>query len=269
MRITGLPESGNGKLRKRPNAIDSSHYLLEVRLERKKVPSFDEYPFSLSAVRNLHSLVPHPAVTFLVGENGSGKSTLLEAIAVICGFNPEGGTKNFNFTTRDSHSPLHQYLTPVRGVRRPKDGFFLRAESLFNLATNIEELDKAPSFGPPIIDSYGGVSLHEQSHGEAFFAIFMERFGGRGLYLLDEPEAALSPTRQMSLIARMHELVRDGSQFIIATHSPILMAYPNADILQMTPDGPQSIDYTDTEHYRVTRDFLMNHEKMLRILMED
>lgn len=255
-------------MRERPRAVDSSHYLLEVRLKRDQVPSFDEYPFSLSAVRNLHSLVPHPAVTFLVGENGSGKSTLLEAIAVLCGFNPEGGTKNFNFATRPSHSPLHQYLIPVRGVRRPKDGFFLRAESMFNLATNIEELDRQPG-GPPIIDSYGGISLHEQSHGESFFAVFMERFGGNGLYLLDEPEAALSPTRQMSLIARMHELARDGSQFIIATHSPILMSYPNADILQMTPDGPQTVDYTDTEHYRVTRDFLMNHEKMLRILMEE
>lgn len=249
--------------------MDSSHYLLEVRLKRDKVPSFDEYPFALPAVRNLHSLVPHPAVTFLVGENGSGKSTLLEAIAVICGFNPEGGTKNFNFATRESHSPLHKYLIPVRGPGKPKDGFFLRAESLYNVATEIDRLDSAPAFGPPIKDSYGGASLHDQSHGEAFFSIFMERFGGQGLYLLDEPEAALSPTRQMSLIARMHELVRDGSQFIIATHSPILMAYPEADILQMTPDGLQTVNYTDTEHYRVTRDFLMNHEKMLRILMEE
>lgn len=248
-------------MRKRSKAIESSHYLLEVRLERDKVPSFDEYPFSLSAVRNLHNLVPHPAVTFLVGENGSGKSTLLEAIAVICGFNPEGGTRNFNFATRESHSTLHKYLTPVRGVRRPKDGFFLRVESMFNVATEIENLGVTPA--------YGGVSLHEQSHGEAFFAIFMERFGGQGLYLLDEPEAALSPTRQMALIARMHELVSDSSQFIVATHSPIIMAYPDADILQMTPDGPQLINYTDTEHYRVTRDFLMNHEKMLGILMED
>lgn len=255
-------------MRKRPKAIDSSHFLLEVRLERDKVPSFDAYPFALAAVRNLHSLVPHPAVTFLVGENGSGKSTLLEAIATICGFNPEGGTRNFNFATRPSHSPLHQYLTPVRGMRRPKDGFFLRAESMFNVATAIENLDKEPG-GPPIINSYGGVSLHEQSHGESFFAVFMERFGGNGLYLLDEPEAALSPTRQMALISRMHELVRGGSQFIIATHSPILMAYPDADIIMLTQDGLGTVDYTETEHYRVTRDFLMNHEKMLRILMED
>jgi predicted ATPase len=248
-------------LRERPKAIESSHYLLEVRLERDKVPSFDEYPFVLPAVRNLHSLVPHPAVTFLVGENGSGKSTLLEAIAIICGFNPEGGTRNFNFATRETHSPLHQFLKPVRGVKQPRGGFFLRAESLYNVASVIDDLG--------VTGYYGGVSLHAQSHGESFFTLFMEKFQGQGLYLMDEPEAALSPTRQMSLIARMHELVRDGSQFIIATHSPILMAYPEADILQMTPDGPQTVDYTDTEHYRVTRDFLMNHKKMLRILMEE
>jgi predicted ATPase len=256
-------------MRKRPKAVESRHYLLEVRLERDRVPSFDEYPFALPAVRNLHSLVTHPAVTFLVGENGSGKSTLLEAIAVICGFNPEGGTRNFRFATRESHSPLYAYLTAVRGVRRPKDGFFLRAESLYNVATNIEELDKGPSFGPPVIASYGGVSLHEQSHGESFLAIFLERFRGQGLYFLDEPEAALSPTRQMALIARMHDLVRNGSQFIIATHSPILMAYPNAEIVMMTDDGPKTVPYAETEHYRVTRDFLMNREKMLRILMDD
>lgn len=256
-------------MRKRPKAVESTHYLLEVRLERGAVPSFDAYPFALPAVRNLQSLILHPAVTFLVGENGSGKSTLLEAIAVTCGFNPEGGSRNFRFATRESHSPLHEYLTAVHGVRRPKDGFFLRAESLYNVATNIEELDEGPSFGPPIISSYGGTSLHDQSHGESFLAIFMERFGGQGLYLLDEPEAALSPTRQMSLIARMHDLVRDGAQFIIATHSPILMAYPNAEILMMTDEGPKTVLYTETEHYRVTRDFLMHHEKMLRILMED
>lgn len=249
------------KLRKRPKAIESSHFLLEVRLEREKVPSFDEYPFSLQAIRNLHSIVPHPAVTFLVGENGSGKSTLLEAIAVTCGFNAEGGTRNFNFATRETHSPLYQFIRPVRGVKRPRSGFFLRAESLYNVASNIDDLG--------LTDYYGGTSLHAQSHGESFFTLFMEKFQGQGLYFMDEPEAALSPTRQMSLIARMHELVQEGAQFIIATHSPILMAYPNADILAITPDGPQPVAYTDTEHYRVTRDFLMNREKMLKILMDE
>ena len=242
--------------------FEAKHYLVELRLLRDKVPSFDAYPFNLPAVRNLDRLVLHPAVTFLVGENGTGKSTLLEAIAVVCGFNPEGGTRNFNFATRASHSSLHEYLRPTRGPRRNKDGFFLRAESFYNVATEIDQL------GDNIIASYGGLSLHEQSHGESFFALVMNRFGGKGLYLLDEPEAALSPTRQMALISRMHELVEDDSQFIIATHAPIIMAYPNARILLLTENGIEEISYEETEHYRVTRDFISNREKMLKILME-
>ena len=250
-------------------AYEADHYLLQVRLERSKVPDFDQYPFNLPAVRHLQTLDLHPKVTFLIGENGSGKSTLLEAISLICGFNPEGGSRNFNFASRESHSDLHRYLRPVRGVRRPKDGYFLRAESYFNVATEIERLDEEPAGGPPIIESYGGRSLHEQSHGESFFALFLNRFAGQGLYLLDEPEAALSPSRQMAMISRLHDLVRDSSQFIIATHSPIIMAYPDARIFQLSPDGIDSVDYTETEHYRVTKDFLSNREKMLRILMED
>jgi predicted ATPase len=242
--------------------FEAKHYLIELRLLREKVPSFDAFPFNLPAVRSLERLVLHPAVTFLVGENGTGKSTLLEAIAVVCGFNPEGGTRNFNFSTRASHSNLHEFLRPTRGPRRNKDGFFLRAESFYNVATEIDQL------GGNLIASYGGRSLHEQSHGESFFALVMNRFGGKGLYLLDEPEAALSPTRQMALISRMHELVEDESQFIIATHSPIIMAYPNARILLLTEDGIEEISYEETEHYRVTRDFISNREKMLKILME-
>ncbi len=248
--------------------FEAQHYLIEVRLLREKVPSFDVFPFNLPAVRNLERLVLHPAVTFLIGENGTGKSTLLEAMAIICGFNPEGGTRNFNFATRASHSNLHEFLRPTRGPRRNKDGFFLRAESFYNVATEIEHIDSDPGGGPPLIDSYGGRSLHEQSHGESFFALVMNRFGGKGLYLLDEPEAALSPTRQMALISRLHELVEDESQFVIATHSPIIMAYPNARILLLTEDGIEKIPYEETEHYRVTRDFLSNREKMLEILME-
>ena len=243
--------------------------MLEVRLLRDKVPSFDAFPFSLPAVRNLDTLILHPSVTFIVGENGSGKSTLLEAIAVVLGFNPEGGTRNFNFATRASHSDLHKFLRLSKGIRRPKDGFFLRAESFFNLATEIEHLDNAPAFGPPIIDSYGGRSLHEQSHGESFFALLMNRFGGKGLYILDEPEAALSPSRQMAMISRMHDLIQEDSQFVIATHSPILMAYPDAQIFVLSPDGIKKVRYTETDHFRVTKDFLNNHEKMLKILMTD
>jgi len=168
----------------------SEQYVREVKLRRERVSAFDQYPFSLPAVRNLHTLTLHPEVTFIVGENGSGKSTLLEAIAVAWGFNPEGGTKNFQFQTRGSHSTLHEHLMLVKGIKRPKDGFFLRAESFFNLATDIERMDAEIAEAPLIIHSYGGRSLHEQSHGESFFALMMHRFGGQGFYVLDEPEAA-------------------------------------------------------------------------------
>lgn len=245
----------------------SEQYIREVKLRRDRVPSFDRYPFSLPAVRNLQTLPLHPAVTFIVGENGSGKSTLLEAVAVAWGFNPEGGTKNFNFQTRASHSVLHQTLTLVKGIRRPRDGFFLRAESFFNLATDIERMDAEPAGGPPIIASYGGRSLHEQSHGESFFALMMNRFGGHGFYVLDEPEAALSPTRQLAMLARMHQLVQSRSQFLIATHSPILMAYPNAWLYQITPEGLSRVEYRQTEHYIVAKRFLNDPEGQLERLL--
>ena len=230
-----------------------------VTLMRDKVESFERYPFSLPVVRTLDSIELHPKVTFLVGENGSGKSTLLEAMAVALGFNPEGGSRNFNFGTRDSHSELHAYLRIAKGYRRHRDGFFLRAESWFNVATQIDDLG--------VVDYYGGRSLHEQSHGESFMALLKKRLGGDGLYLLDEPEAALSPARQIEALWRFHELVLEGSQFIIATHSPILMAYPDALILHCGPAGIQPIRYEDTEHFRITRDFLNHRERVFDILM--
>lgn len=244
----------------------SRQYAIDVQLKRQEVPSFDAYPFSLPAVRNLEVLKLHPCVTYIVGENGSGKSTLLEAIAVALGFNPEGGTKNFRFGTRASHSPLHEYLRIGKGVRRPRDGFFLRAESFFNVATEIERMDAEPAPSPPVIDSYGGRSLHEQSHGESFIALMMNRFGGEGIYILDEPEAALSPQRQLTALARIHQLVHQDSQFIIATHSPILMAYPEAHIYACTPDGIDLVDYYETEHYRVMRNFMVNPKRTLDVL---
>ncbi len=247
----------------------STQYLMQVSLKRDEISSFDRYPFSLPVVRHLDKLDFHPQVTFLIGENGSGKSTLLEALAVSLGFNPEGGTKNFRFDTRTSHSELHRYLRIAKGIKRPRDGFFLRAESFFNVATEIERLDSEPSFGPPVIDSYGGHSLHEQSHGESFLALMNNRFGGQGLYLLDEPEAALSPHRQLSVLVRIHDLVRENSQFVIATHSPILMAYPGAWIYNLSADGIEKLDYHETEHYRVMHDFMVNPERMLKLLLEE
>jgi len=250
------------------HALKADHYVLTVKLRRDKVASFDQYPFSLPAVRNLDELELHPAVTFFVGENGSGKSTLLEALAIAWGFNPEGGTKNFRFQTRGSHSVLHEHLRLVKSAQRARDGFFLRAESFFNVASEIERLDDEPAFGRPVIDSYGGRSLHEQSHGESFFAVMMHRFGGQGFYVLDEPEAALSPSRQLALIARIHELVQARSQFVIATHSPILMAYPNAWIFQISEHGLQRVRVEDTEHYIVTKRFLNDTQQQLARLLD-
>lgn len=241
-------------------AIDAEHYLLELRLKREKVSSFDEYPFSLPVVRHLHTLQLHPKVTFIIGENGSGKSTLLEAIAIAWGFNPEGGSKNFNFQTRASHSTLHEHLTLVKGVRRAKDGFFLRAESFFNVATEIESLG--------VGSSYSERPLHEQSHGEAFFSLFSERFSGQGFYILDEPEAALSPSRQLAMLVRLHDLVGERSQLIIATHSPILLAYPLSDIYQIGENGLVSIEYEDTEHFTMAKSFLSNPQKYLDHLLK-
>ena len=206
-------------------------------------------------------------VTFFVGENGTGKSTLLEAIAVAYGFNPEGGTVNFNFSTNATHSDLWKNLTLVkRGY--PKDGFFLRAESLYNVATNIDELDSIPSYGGKIISSYGGISLHNQSHGESFLSIVKNRFGGNGLYILDEPEAALSPMKLMTLMVRINDLVKDNSQFIIATHSPILMTFPDSEIIEFTQNGISRVEYRETEHYRITKSFLDDPERMLSYLLE-
>lgn len=252
--------------------IGSEPYLISVALDRANVLSFEDYPFCIPAVRNLHELELHPKVTYFVGDNGTGKSTLLEAIAVAAGFNPEGGSRNFNFTTRESHSELYEHVRLKRGISRRNDGFFFRAESYFNLATEIERIDSDPdnvnyNSGPPVQLSYGGGSLHEQSHGESFMTLLTERFRGNGLYLLDEPEAALSPSRQMSVLTVMHDLIRRNSQFVIVTHSPILMAYPDSTIYLFSNDAITPIDYTDTEHFNITRDFLNRREAMLRVLL--
>ena len=235
-------------------------YLRSIKLLRNKIDCFDQYPYCLPAFRELDMLEFHPQVTFIVGENGTGKSTLLEAIAVAWGFNPEGGTRNFNFSTRDSHSELYEYIRLIRGVRKPTNSFFFRAETFYNLATQIDELN--------VSDYYGGKSLHEQSHGEAFFATFMNKFKGNGLYILDEPEAALSPMRQMAMISRMYDLAKQQSQFIIATHSPIIMGYPGALILQISNQGIEVIEYEKTEHYIIMKEFINNRKKMLDILLE-
>lgn len=247
--------------------IESKSFLHTCRLNREKVPSFSDYPFSIPTIRSLDELEFHPKVTFFVGENGSGKSTLLEALAVNLGLNPEGGSRNFKFQSRESHSTLHQHLKLAKGIKRPRDLYFLRAESFFNLATEIERLDKEPG-GAPIISYYGGVSLHEQSHGESFLAFLQHRVG-QGLYLFDEPEAALSPSRQLAFLRILNDRTLEGSQFIIATHSPILLGFPDAIIYSFSNEGIRQIDYRETDHFIVTREFLRNPDRMLKVLFED
>ena len=247
----------------------SDQFITHVDLKRDEVSSWEEYPFSLNAVRHLDRLQLNPAVTFIVGENGSGKSTLLEAIAVAWGFNPEGGSRNFQFGTRPSHSVLHEHLLLSKGVKRPRTGYFLRAESFFNVATQIEQLDEDYDNIARIGGAYSDRALHEQSHGESFLELLTNRFTGQGIYILDEPEAALSPARQMAVLTRLHDLTRERAQFIIATHSPIIMAYPNSTIYQLSDEGIEAVEYTDTEHYTVAKGFMDNHERMLSMLLED
>ncbi len=236
-------------------------FLRSATLLREGVEDLGKYPFSIPAVRGMETLEFHPQVTFFVGENGSGKSTLVEGIAVAAGFNAEGGSRNFNFATRRSESELYKHLRLVRGTRRPKTGYFLRAESFFNVATEIEN-------NPDALASHGGVHHHEVSHGEAFLALIQNRFWAQGLYILDEPEAALSPQRQLALLRSIHDLVNDSCQFLISTHSPLLMAYPNALIYHLSEQGLVQVAYEQTEHYALTRDFLLNREAYLRRLLE-
>ncbi len=252
-------------------------FLRSVVIDWDSIPTKDRYPFDLPCIRSLDSLPLHPAVTYFVGENGAGKSTLLEAIAIALGLNPEGGTRGFRHASRHSHSELYRHLTLRRG-RNPRDAFFLRAESFYNLATEIEELDSVEERErirfmervPKIRDSFGGRSLHEQSHGESFLALFLHRLGGDAVYLLDEPESALSPARQMAFLSRAHQLVAAGSQLIIATHSPIVLAYPDATIYEFGPEGIRSVAFEETEPYVLTKRFLNDRERMLeRLLGED
>jgi predicted ATPase len=237
-------------------------YLIHLELLRDRVPSFDQYPYCLPALRTLERLSFHPKVTFLVGENGTGKSTLLEGLALSVDLNPEGGSRNLNFATRQSHSDLVRCLRVAKTMNLARDSYFLRAESFYNVATEIERL------GPDLLPAYGGRSLHEQSHGESFFALFRHRFRGNGLYLMDEPEAALSPKRQLEFLSVLHEYCKQGAQLVIATHSPIIMAYPDARIYVLDAAGVREVPYQETEHYLVTRAFLVSPQRTLSALLE-
>ena len=241
-------------------------FLKYIEVLRDRIASPDKYPYSLPAFHNLDQLPFHPHVTFFVGENGTGKSTLLEAIAILCELNPEGGSRHFTFATCATHSDLHDSLRIARIGASPRDSYFLRAESFYNVSTEVDKLFPTIEERLP---AYGSLSLHQQSHGESFFALFSERLRRPGLYLMDEPEAALSPKRQLEFLALLHQYCNQGSQFIIATHSPIIMAYPDACIYVFGAQGLQETPYLETEHYRVTRGFLSNPASNLEILMAD
>lgn len=255
MRCTSRWTEGRACDRGHAGAQQALSHRADLRLD--VAIDLDSHPFDIPAVREIGNIAFHPNVTFFVGENGSGKSTVLEALAVALGFSPEGGTRNVRFGTTPSLSPLHDALRIARGVPRPHDGYFRRAESFFNVATYMDTVgDDRPS-------------LHSRSHGEAFLSLLLDRFRGDGLYLLDDPEAALSPSRQLVALRAIQHLVLGASQFIIATHSPILLAYPHARIVQFDRSGVGEVAYEETEHYAITRDFLNAYPRRLQQLLGD
>lgn len=227
------------------------------------------YPFSIPAFRNGLEIKLRNNVTFFVGENGSGKSTLLESIAERCGFNLRGGNRNHNLNTGQHfngyESPLTDSLNLSWTPRRINDGFFMRAESFFNFADYIDELALED---PRILEAYGGKSLHQQSHGESFLSLFQNKFQN-GIYILDEPEAALSPNRLMTFMSVIHQLEQSGrAQFLIATHSPMLLCYPDATIFSFGNNGLEEIGYRETEHFQLTQSFLENPDAYFRFLFD-
>lgn len=231
---------------------------------KSDVTDGDAYPYSIPAVKHIDSVRFSTPVTFLVGENGSGKSTIIEAIAVAAGFNAEGGTKNYNFSTQDTTSELANTITLIRGIKREKRGYFLRAESFYTTANYAEAGTSTRLDGGPSPLYFDGKRIHQQSHGEAFMAII--RDSGAGLYIFDEPESALSPQRQLALMVAMNELIKQGSQFIIATHSPILLAFPQATIYELSTNGINKTAYETIPHVQITRDFLSDPKQYLNKL---
>ena len=236
----------------------SSNFLRTILLKKLGTDSLFA---KIEGLNKFDSLTFEKPITFFSGENGTGKSTLLEAIAVSWGFNPEGGSINFNFSTNNTHLDFHNYINVTRGVKHATDGFFLRAESFYNVATYVEDINLDFS-------EYGNKSLHHQSHGESFLNLVNHRFRGNGLYLLDEPEAALSPQRQLSLMVSIKDLVENGSQFIIVTHSPILLAMPDSQIFSFDEESPLEISYEESMPYEITSLFLNNRDRMISQLFD-
>ncbi len=235
-------------------------FIQRIQIHWDKIDKYS-YLRQISAIKNLRSMEFRKPITFFVGENGSGKSTMLEAIAVAAGFNPEGGTKNYSFSTYDSHSQLCDAVKIIRGARREGWGYFLRAESFYNVATQEEEYTK----DIPVPSE----ELHKKSHGESFLSIAQKHFRQNGLYFLDEPEAALSPQRQLTLLMEIDRCAKEESQFIIVTHSPILLGIPGAEILSFDEGGVHVCAYEDTDSYQVTEIFMNHREQLLKRLLEN
>ncbi|WP_411349875.1 AAA family ATPase [Paenibacillus sp. WLX2291] len=237
--------------------------LQQITLLHEKIKDYSVYPFHLPLINKMDSLRLHAPVTFFVGENGSGKSTLLEAIAYQSGFHTAGGSRQNAYQVEAAESALGDYIR-LSWLPKLTEGFFLRAESFYQFASHIDESEQDPCT-QTFFANYGGKSLHHRSHGESFLALFQHRFGRSrqpSIYLLDEPESALSPARQLAFMRIIHDLA-PRSQFIIASHSPILMGYPGADIISFDGSSLERIDYRDTEHYQLTRRFLEKPDSLL------
>lgn len=245
--------------------MNNNLFIKKIIFDRDKIKDFNKYPFNIELIKNFTELDITSPVTFFIGENGVGKSTFIEAIAILCGLNPEGGSQNFNFSTNNTHSNLYEYLRVIK-YDVPRTKFFLRAESFYNVATEIERISNEGGQGP-LYDLYGG-NLHECSHGESFINLVKNRFYEKGLYILDEPEASLSPERQMSLLVLINDLVKKGSQFIIATHSPILISYREGVILNLN-DNFKKVKYEDTDIYNLYKMYLDNNEEMQKRLFDE
>lgn len=234
-------------------------YLRSVQIKFPELRDWSIYPYNIPCVNDMEKIEFHPKVTFFIGENGAGKSTILEALALALGFSEEGGTRNVKLNSASSTSGLYESLRTIKSYKKPKDYYFLRAESFYNVGTYMNELN--------YLVGYGG-NIHERSHGEAFIKVLTSKLKGKGLYLLDEPESALSPRMQMMALSAIHQLCEDDSQFVIATHSPILLAYPDCSIYHFGDTGIQTLTYEDTDHYRISKDFLINYKKRVAELLD-
>ena len=243
--------------------------LIDAVIKWNEVEDRKCYPFCLTAIANINRLDLRANVTIFVGENGAGKSTLLEALAVAMGCSAEGGSRNFRFSTMDTHTSLHNYLRIAKDSKPIRDVFFYRAETYYNFASEMKKLDAEPSFDPQIRNAYGGKELHELSHGQSVIQLFRHRFRSNGVYIMDEPEAALSPRKQLEVIVHVQRLAAAGAQFVIATHSPILMAIPGAKVYEVQDDGLAETDYDSLDQVAIYKRVLNDPTRFVQSLTAD